>query len=204
MGSSSNVSLCVQSDVVESHDVFHVFGLLERALSFVDYETLLHTSLVSHRWKEASRSDDLWKAAILQCWKGKSGVSTDHLLYWRTLYSQQAIERLSLSDIQSYFNHPLLHLKNLGLQKCKNLAEARRFLQLHMLDVVDDFPEEYIPLFFSDIYFGSFATSVKDSKRDFMVQEELCNPNGFTIYFKVEVDGTADMEILEWHNGNSE
>lgn len=51
--------------------VFDSFGVLEHILSFVSVPDLVTASYVSKRWKEAARSDFLWKPLCQALWKGK-------------------------------------------------------------------------------------------------------------------------------------
>ncbi|KAG7364016.1 hypothetical protein IV203_037218 [Nitzschia inconspicua] len=93
------------------------------------------------------------------------------------------------------------------------------FVQVHMLDVIsqegtaavagtrenndssndDDGNNQSGPprMFFSDLYFGSYASSVMDSKRSVITQQELCTPFGFEMYFKIEEDDIDDDVIAE-------
>lgn len=48
-------------------------------------------------------------------------------------------------------------------------------------------------IFFSDLYFGSYASSVMDSKRSIISQQELCSPFGFEMHFKIEEDDADDV-----------
>jgi hypothetical protein len=48
-----------------------MFGVLEHILSFVPVPDLVTASYVSKRWKEAARSDFLWKPLCRSLWKGK-------------------------------------------------------------------------------------------------------------------------------------
>lgn len=58
--------------------------------------------------------------------------------------------------------------------------------------------------FFSDLYFGSYACSLHDSKRNTISQEELCTLNGFDMYFKIVDDDIEEDErsFLREYDGN--
>lgn len=176
------------------------FGVLEHILSYVDSNDLLAASCVNKRWKEAARTDSLWKAAVLRLWEGKVGVSVDHPLFWRSLFSKDAVQRMVDHQIHAIFDHPLLAEKKKLIEKCAGQSELQRFLQVHMLDVMSDGSERH--RFFADIYFGSHACSVLDSRRESITQSELCTPHGFDMFFKIaqdEVDD-ADRSFLTVYN----
>ncbi len=87
-------------------------------------------------------------------------------------------------------------------------AFLERFVQLHMLDVMsdtgvldggaaddsdaaaDDIPPRY---FFADLSFGSYACSVRDSRRRSITPLELCTPFGFEMFFKVARDDVVGI-----------
>jgi hypothetical protein len=181
-----------ETTTVES-STFDSFGILEHILSYVDSADLLTATCVNRRWKEAGRTDTLWKTAIARLWKEKVGVLTEHPLFWRSLFSKYAVNRMSVSQIRAIFEHPLLTEKKALLEKCIEKSELQRFLQVHMLDVMSD-GSELCHFFFSDIYFGSYACSVLDSKRDCITQSELCTPHGFDMYFKIADDEVDDAD----------
>ena len=183
-------------DCQSDGSVFDSFGILEHVLLFVDTETLLATTLVNRRWKEASRSDSLWKLATLRLWKNKKGVrpTMPEPIFWRALFSKSAVARMSASQIQAMFDHPLVseEKKTILLKDCKNdHMELQRALQVHMLDTMSDVSDWH--RFFSDIYFGSYASSILDSRRDCIAQLELCTKYGFDMYFKV-IEDEVDEE----------
>lgn len=154
---------------------------------------------MNRRWKEAGRSDTLWKAATLRLWTDKTGVRPrKEPIFWRALFSKSAVARMSTSQIQAMFDHPLLSEKKTTLLKdCTDQVELQRSLQVHMLDTMSDASDWH--RFFSDIYFGSYACSMLDSRRECIAQLELCTKYGFDMYFKViedEVD-EEDREGLE-------
>lgn len=183
----------IDNGETSSQKVFYSFGLLERILAFSDTKTLLHATEVSRRWKEAGRADELWKEATRRLWKGKKGMSQANTLFWRSLFSKDAMSRMSEEQIQSIFEHPLLAAKKKLMTKCKGKSDYQRFLQVHMLDVMSDSSDWQ--RFFSDIYFGSFACSMLDSKRNTISQTELCTPHGFDMYFKIETSQIDQADL---------
>ena len=174
MKEERNVDENIASTIV--HVVFDdTFGVLEHVLSFLAANDLLHsTTLVSQRWKVASRNDSLWIVHIEDLWKDKVGMNlptststtkmnediknddnstatntkttrcycTKNLIFWRSLYTHKAIERMSQEQIQSIFSHPLLVEKRSLLDSKRGdtiqRPELQRFLQVHMLDVMSD------------------------------------------------------------------
>jgi hypothetical protein len=56
--------------------VFDSFGVLEHILSFASPKELVRATEVNQRWKEAGRSDILWKLACASFWKDRKGVPT--------------------------------------------------------------------------------------------------------------------------------
>ncbi len=132
---------------------------------------------------------------------GRQGrLSAEHPLFRRSLFSKEAVERITDSQIRAIFNVPLLTEKKALIEKCIEKSELQRFLQVHMLDVMSDGSEWH--RFFPDIFFGSYACSVLDSRRETITQSELCTPHGFDMYFKIaqdEVDD-ADRSFLTIYN----
>lgn len=171
---------------------FESFGVLEHILSYADSSDLLSSTCVNRRWKEASRMDSLWKAALCRLWEGKVGVSADRPLFWRSLFTKEAVMRMTDSQIRAIFDHPLLSEKKALLKKCTEQPDLQRFLKVHMLDVMSDGPEFH--QFFPDIFFGSYACSVLDSRRETITSPELCTPHGFDMYFKIARDDVDDAD----------
>ncbi len=189
---------CPEGACASECSVFDSFGVLEHILSYADTCTLISATMVNCRWKEAGRSDDLWKIATLRLWKDKIGVRSAHEpLFWRSLFTKNAVSKLSVSQIIAFFDHPLLWEKKAMVIKCTEKMELQKSVQVHMLDIMSDGSEWH--RFFSDIYFGSFASSVIDSRRESISQLELCTKHGYDMYFKVgeeEVD-EEDRGILQ-------
>jgi hypothetical protein len=186
--------------------VFNSFGVLEHVLSYVDTDTLLSATSVSQRWKKAGRSENLWKAATQKLWEGKKGVdSNDEPIFWRPLFTKNGVSRMSESQIQAIFRHPLLCEKKALMEKCgDNKVELQRFLQVHMLDIMSDDSDRH--RFFSEIYFGSFACSILDSRRETISQAELCTKHGYDMYFKInddEVDDEDRGSLLEYDEADN-
>lgn len=193
-----SLSIPPYDEVLPSSSVFDSFGILEHILSFVDTSALLTATAVNRRWKEAGRNDDLWKVATVQLWKGKKGFHAgEEPIFWRSLYTKEAVSRMSETQIRGLFEKPFLCDKKTRLDKCADKTERQKFLQVHMLDIMSDGTNTH--RFFSDIYFGSFACSILDSKRETISQAELCTRYGYRMYFKIneeEVD-EEDREALE-------
>lgn len=169
---------------------FDTFGILEHILSYSQTNDLLAATAVSRRWREAGRNDALWEAAITRLWDGKVGVASKHPLFWRSLFTKDAVQRIRPCQIRAIFEHPLLVEKRSLIDKCSEHSELQRFFQVHMLDVMSDGSEWH--RFFSDIFFGSFVCSVLDSKRELITQSELSTPFGFDMYFKIAQDEVDD------------
>jgi len=218
---SSSSSLSVESSVFDS------YGVLEHILSFADMGTVVSATLVCRRWKEAGRQDEIWRIFVRHLWDGKkctqpvlllaaaaaegSGVVQDPV-FWRALFTKDVVSRMSEVQIRSIFNHPLLPEKRSQIQDCHDEIELRRFLQVHMLDVMSEDDDYYQsdsdhchrPVFFSDLYFGSYASAVKDSTRDKITPAELCTPHGFHMFFKIseeDVDEEDRQHLMPYKDG---
>ena len=119
---SNSSSVCVNNNINDMDEVFHIDGVLEYILSFVTANDLIQsTTLVNRRWKIASRNDCLWEVLIDHLWKGKVGMNYSSILddmddiissssdknqpsssrrkknkniriFWRTLYTQKTIQ----------------------------------------------------------------------------------------------------------------
>lgn len=170
---------------------FQVPGLLEFMLSFDNKQHLLLTALVSHRWRAASRDDSLWydiSKREASTFLMKYHKPKEIPLFWRSLFTKAAVQRMTEKQIRSILEHPLVVAANKTFRTASaDLPELQRLLQLHMLDVVSSTEER--SMFFSDIYFGSFACMVRDSKRENMLPAELTTQVGFDVCFKAsEID----------------
>eukprot|EP00980_Cylindrotheca_fusiformis_P000289 scaffold66_cov115-Cylindrotheca_fusiformis.AAC.21 len=122
-------------------------------------------------------------------------------MFWRTLYTNECVQRMSEQQIRSVFEHPLLAdaEKPSQVEKCKTIAELKRMYRVHMLDIMSDISQNHH--FYSDIQFGSYASSRVDAKRDSITLLELCNPFGFDMYFKIareDVDETDQIEFASY------
>ena len=178
--------------------VFDSFGILEQLLFYLPPEDLLRASCVNKRWKSAARRDSLWAAAAKLLWRDKIGVGMEHSIFWRTLLTNDAIQRMNEDQVRSVFEHPLLSEKKERMESvCKDGLELRRFYRVHMLDVMSGI-SDCSHRFFSDVQFGSFASSLIDSKRDLIMQSEICTPFGFDMFFKIARDDVDvdDQELL--------
>lgn len=188
LGTSSPTAMEVSS-------TFDLFGVLEHILWFVDTETLKSATMVNRRWKEAGRNDGLWKAATLRLWKDKKGVRwVKEPLFWRTLFTKNAVERMSMVQIQAFFDHPFLLSaeKKATMSSYTDKMELQRALQVHMLDIMSEGSDWN--RFFSDLYFGSFVSSILDSRRETISQAELCTKHGYDMYFKVLEDEVDEQD----------
>ncbi len=190
------------STMTANHDdspivsTFHVPGLLECMLSYVDKQDLLLTALVSCRWKAASRYDALWldiskrEASTFLTKYHRPSMDDEIPLFWRSLFTKSALLRMTKKQLLSILGHPLVASANRTVQlDSADLTEVQRLLQLHMLDVVSSNTGR--SLFFSDIFFGSYACMIRDSKRENMLPAELCTSLGFDVCFKAS---ETDME----------
>lgn len=193
-----------EAAMINCSAIFDSFGILEHILSYSDVETVLAATAVSRRWKQAGRSDDIWRSFVTSLYKGKKGThSVVDAVFWRTLLSNDAVSRMSEEQIHAIFRHPLLSEKEMMLRECSGLHELRQFLQVHMLDVMsDDEDSNRRHRFFSDIYFGSYLYASMDSRRDRITQAELCIKYGFEMFFKILADDVdeEDQEHLITHS----
>jgi hypothetical protein len=190
--------------------VFDSMGILEQILSFVDTTDLQNSTAVNRRWKEAGRTDALWQAVIRRTWHDKKGVSSDrNMIFWRSLFNKERVRRMTQDDVLCMFRHPFLYAKYKALEeeiakqetspKVVDTDYLQRSLQMHMLDVIsegNDADESHPRIFFSDLYFGSFASSILDSRRSTIILSELCTPFGFDMHFKL-LEEDADEWIVE-------
>jgi hypothetical protein len=197
------------TDMVDNLDfyssVFNSFGVLEHILTYSDLRTVLSATAVSWRWKEAGRHDEIWREFVRKLWEGKKGGHpVKEPLFWRSLFTNDAVSRMSEVQIRSIFDHPLLAEKRSRIRDCNDVTELRRFLQVHMLDTMseDEDSESDQQLFFSDLYFGSYACSIMDSMREKITQAELCVKHGFNMLFKILVEDVdeADRQHLLPYN----
>eukprot|EP00550_Attheya_septentrionalis_P005886 CAMPEP_0198286548 /NCGR_PEP_ID=MMETSP1449-20131203/5611_1 /TAXON_ID=420275 /ORGANISM="Attheya septentrionalis, Strain CCMP2084" /LENGTH=377 /DNA_ID=CAMNT_0043984325 /DNA_START=135 /DNA_END=1268 /DNA_ORIENTATION=+ len=92
-------------------------GLLEDIFFFLEPVDWVRASTVNRRWKAAARYDELWKEGASQLWREKRGDMGVELLqkdadkktnmvfhfHWRSLFSEDAINRLSVRDIRCLF-----------------------------------------------------------------------------------------------------
>jgi hypothetical protein len=166
-------------------------GLLEFILSFTDTPDLLKTALVSVRWKSASRDDFLWRViyqrvaatkAIHNCYSTGDEVH----LFWRSLFTKTAINRMSKNQILGILDH--VFVAPIWDGHSSDLAVLQTLVQQHMEDVLSSLDGTCI--LFPDIYFGSYACMIRDSKRKKILPVELTTL-GFDLYFKV---AESDLE----------
>ena len=126
------------ADLPADHEVFDPEGVLEHMFSYLPAKDLLSATRVSRRWKEAARRDELWREAIRRLWEHKIGVSAERsLLFWRSLFTKQAVSRMSGKQIRSIFEHPLLKEKKEMIERSKDDTELQRFLQVRSCKKID-------------------------------------------------------------------
>ena len=176
--------------------VFDSFGLLEHIFSFMPVCDLLNASYISERWKEAARSDFLWKKACRLLWKGKWALShiTDESelpLFWRSYLTTETIAGMNVEQIRAFYRHPLLELnmENLGLSLHLEESMMQSAFHLYMTNVRN--------LELRDLWFASYSSSVFDSTRADILDSELCSPRGFDTYFKIDPNDVTDTDFLE-------
>lgn len=116
---------------------------------------------------------------------------------------------MTQEDVLCMFRHPLLYSKYRALEEeiakqkeaggVVSTEHLQRTLQMHMLDVMsegnNDEDEFQRRIFFSDLYFGSYASSIMDSKRSVITQAELCTQFGFDMFFKIEEEDADDVIV---------
>jgi len=213
------LSLDAASDsngIILQSRVFDSFGILEAILSYVNPKDLQQATMVNRRWKTAGRVDSLWEVHLEQLWNDKVGfaylctkqqdcsmigegeeesnTTKKSLIFWRSLYTAECVQKMTRAQITSVFDHPLLkdHLPGLP----KDDAELKNFYKMHMLDIMSG--SSQFSCFYSDIYFGSYASSLQDSKRDMITNLELCSPTGFDMFFKIARDDVDEVDQLEF------
>jgi len=201
--------MCTSSEPTSITKVFEAVGLLEEILAFSDVSDLLVATVVSKRWKQAGRADFLWERASSTLYKEKVAAPQEHRIgngeivlpfFWRSLFHKEAIQSMTITQVKTMFQHPLLQKHYQGaLEKLeeKDVTEFQRFIQVYMLDVVSDTQQHWKHVFYRDLWFGSYACSVIDSKRHHMTNSEVVSKYGFEAYFKIAEDEVMDQEDLE-------
>lgn len=168
--------------------VFYTYGLLHCILSYATYADLISTSTVSKFLNETSRSDSLWKEQCILLWKDKVGMPylrKDHLIapYWRTFLLPEVIHSMSTRDVKLFFAE-----RPLGRQEVRDLLLANRLekrdMQNTILQLMNDQEREFTTGF-RQLWFGSFMSSMVDSRRNFILLDELLSTKGFLMNFKV-------------------
>lgn len=184
-------------------------GVLEQfILSYLPVEDLCTACLVCRRWYEAGRNDDLWRDACIRLWSDhKVGMPVVRrggqiALFWRSLWSDSVImEKLSVRDIISYFAERPSSLQTLRktLSTVLETQDIKKAVSQFMPTILGDDPSYR----FHHKWFGSYASSVIDSKRTYLTMDELCTRNGFDMHFKIyyDQDYRHDEEINQ--NTNS-
>lgn len=186
-------------DTSHASAVFESFGLLEHILSYSTVPELLTAAFVNERWKEAARSDVIWKPHCRLLWKGKwcmSHVDEDENselpLFWRSFLSTEEIEELTLDQLRAFYRHPLLELDasdpSLPPQMEQNMI--RGALHFYMTSIQNHGLHER--------WFASYSLSVFDStRRTALLDSELCSPRGYDTYFKIDPNDVTDEDFLE-------
>ena len=164
---------------------------------------------------------------------GDENPNNNLALFWRPLLHNDVIDRMSADQLRPILSHPFLRPgladreemladedadslegqqeQQQQQQDINNPKLSIECLQLQVRrrcqGVYDTYWRHglFVP-FFHDIWFGSYASSVIDrTKRRFMVNEELCSPFGFDMYFKIADDEVWDPtdaeELLPYENG---
>ena len=171
-------------------------GVLEQfILSYLPVEDLCAACLVCRRWYEAGRNDDLWRDACIRLWSNDHKVGMPVVrrggqiaLFWRSLWSDSVImEKLSVRDIISYFAERPSSLQTLRktLSTVLETQDIKKAVSQFMPTTLGDDDPSYR---FRHKWFGSYASSVIDSKRTYLTMDELCTRNGFDMHFKIYYD----------------
>jgi len=177
--------------------VFQCPGLLEYILSYSSITDLAAATEVNRWWKQAGRSDMIWKESCCRFWINRVGMKRSKsssedseedddtvTLFWRSCLSDEAIQKLTASEIHSFFDHFLLSQEKKQIQNFVSLYELQAFFQNHRNRHIESTTYTAIPEY-NDLWFGSFCSSAIDAKRHQITLRELCNPYGFDMYFKI-------------------
>lgn len=122
-------------------------------------------------------------------------------LFWRSSLSDAVINHLTVRQIRGLFNHFLLHQQKQQLKTCLEKSEMIRLVRTYAEELQFEGEVRY-----SDLWFGSFASSMLDAQRESITKEELCSPYGFDTFFKVleeEVWDSNDLAQLIPYDGHS-
>lgn len=112
-------------------------------------------------------------------------------LFWRSYLTDEVINQLPLEQLRAFYLHPLLNLETSSLCLPQQLETnmIRSALHLYMVTIQNHG--------LRDLWFASYSLSVSDSKRSELLDSELCSPNGFDVYFKIEPNDVIDPDFLD-------
>ena len=182
---------CCRTIVMNCNDI------LEIIFSFNDYSDVLMTSLVCRRWFQVGRSNNLWKKFCMKLWDHKLGAPALRYeksmgLFWRTFLNSDLIEILTVREIKSLFLESPLGRKEIreAFNSCLEVIEMRQVALKYMPNQLggEDYgmdKERILTTGFHNLWFGSFASSIIDSKRTRLTLDELLSRKGFSLHFKV-------------------
>ncbi len=223
-----------QNQINPIEKVCDIEGILEHILGYNhnDPQDLLSASLVSRRWLEAGRNDELWKCTCEHVWGDKVGMPLVRRarggsigLFWRSLWKVELIRstttsvsreidssggsgksstcsydgiqsKMTVRDIKGLFGE-----RPLGRKVVRDAFGAcfeKCDMQKAVVDLMPDSlggeecgmdPSRTLKRArgdgFNYLWFGSFASSIIDSKRTVMTMDELLSRKGFLMHFKV-------------------
>jgi len=177
--------------------VIYSYGLLEHILSYNSVVDVLGACNVNRRWNQAARTDGIWKAACNLLWKDKVGCPVLRrgktlALFWRTMLLPHMVDRLSVKEIRDFFlemptGRSDIHEKLSNFLEKGEMRKAVNEIMPQRLGGgdCDGGNEKILTQGFGDIWFGSFASSIIDSRRSKITIDELCSRQGFDMHFKV-------------------
>ena len=199
--------------------VIYTKSLLHHILTFVSFSDLLSMALTSNYCSIISRSDSLWKAQCIHLWKDKAGMpllrkEKSIAPFWRTYVTSRAVKKMSVKDIKGMFAE-----RPLGRRQVRDLFVSsleKEDMQEAVLILMPKSGELgsptlsgrsegmmhrrlWIPI--DHLWFGSFLSSVVDSRRSVMLLDELLSRKGFMMYIKVmhqdydTMDQNAEMSL---------
>jgi len=200
MNNLCNSGRTLYDDPVEK--VLFTQGLLHYILTFLSPYDLLSVSLASSYFLKISRSDLLWKEQCIYVWRDKVGVPSlknDNNIapYWRSYLTLNAVENMSVKDLKSMFAE-----RPLGRRQVRELFAnclEKEDTQQAILELmpragelggetsggIEDEQRGQIMIAFDRLWFGSFVSSIVDSRRSTIVLDELLSRKGFLMYFKL-------------------
>ena len=81
------------------------------------------------------------------------------------------------SQLRAFLNNTLV---------AGDATEQEEQMRGKVLELQESLPTTEI--YFNDLWFGSYACSVKDSRRSYITPAELCHPRGFDMYITMGTD----------------